>query len=107
MQLVGVQLDIAWEDRDANHAKVRSMLRAAPPARGALVVLPEMFASGFSMNVAGIADETRATHKFVAELAREFDVCLVAGVVTKCDDGRGQNQAIVIGPDGDLLARYS
>src|SRR5436190_22617223 len=107
MQLVGVQFDIAWENREANHAKVRSMLRASPPARGALVVLPEMFASGFSMNVAAVADEERATHEFVSELARDFGVFVLAGIVMKCDDRRGHNQAIVAGPDGSLLARYN
>ena len=67
MQVIGVQLDIVWEDPAANHAKVRSLLAAAPPRAGALVVLPEMFASGFSMNAAGVASCPIMSAKEAAE----------------------------------------
>jgi len=40
MQLVGVQFDIAWENRAANFARVTSLLEQYPPQRGALVALP-------------------------------------------------------------------
>ena len=107
MELVGVQLDIAWEDRDANHAKVRAMLEASPPPRGALVALPEMFASGFSMNVERIADDsTRATEHFLCETAKRYGVHLVGGLATRAADGRGKNEALVAGPDGTVVARY-
>ena len=46
-----IQLDIVWEDKAANFDRVRSLLAAAPPSPGSLVVLPEMFATGFSMNL--------------------------------------------------------
>ena len=51
MKIYCVQHDIAWENRRANFAKVESLLAAAKPEAGSLVLLPEMFASGFSMNV--------------------------------------------------------
>ena len=54
MQLIGIQLDIVWEDKAANFAKVRELAAAARPEPGALLVLPEMFSTGFSMNVDGI-----------------------------------------------------
>jgi predicted amidohydrolase len=107
MELVGVQLDIVWENREANHAKVRALLEASPPTRGALVALPEMFASGFSMNVERIADnETRATERFLCETAKRHGVHLVGGLATRAADGRGRNEALVAGPDGSVVARY-
>lgn len=107
MQVVGCQLDIAWEDREANHARVRDMLAVSPPQPGGLVVLPEMFASGFSMDVAKIAEgETMPTRHFLSELAREYQVYLVGGVVTRGADGRGKNEAVVIAPDGSEVVRY-
>src|SRR5687768_12536715 len=107
MQLVGVQLDIAWEDREANHARVLEMLEKQPPQRDALVVLPEMFASGFSMDVAKIAeDATRATEGFLRKLSRRFGVYTVGGLATQADNGRGQNEAVVTSPSGDVVARY-
>ena len=108
MELIGVQLDIAWEDREANHAKVRTLLESSPPKRGALVALPEMFASGFSMNVERIADhnETRATERFLCETAKRHGVYLVGGLATVGADGRGRNEAVVADPSGQVIARY-
>ena len=54
MKLIGCQFDLAWENQPANYAAVRRLLAAAPPPRGALVALPEMFATGFSMHVEAI-----------------------------------------------------
>lgn len=114
MQLVGVQLDIAWEDRKANHAKVRRILATSPPKSGALVALPEMFASGFSMNVERIADDaTRATERFLCDIAKQFHVTVVGGLaISEAKPGAkatglALNQAVVAGPDGSVVSRYS
>ncbi len=56
LHVVACQLDIAWEDPAANRDAVGAMLNAAAPPRGSLVVLPEMFSTGFSMNVGVTAE---------------------------------------------------
>ncbi len=38
MQIIGMQLDIVWEEKAANHAKVVNLLEKAKPAPGAQVV---------------------------------------------------------------------
>ena len=58
MQVIGLQIDSVWENKAANHDKVLALLDKAKPQAGALVVLPEMFATGFSMNVTAIHDES-------------------------------------------------
>ena len=50
MKILALQLAIAWEDRQANFTKVEAFLATGPPEPGTLVVLPEMFATGFSMS---------------------------------------------------------
>lgn len=108
MRVHACQLDIAWEDRDANHRRAREMIARARPSAGDMFVLPEMFASGFSMDVAKIADNPGgATQAFLADLARQHHIYIVAGIVTRGDDdGRGRNEASVIGPDGAEILRY-
>lgn len=102
-----VQSDIAWEDRAENHRRVRGMLRAAPPRPGDLVVLPEMFDTGFSFNLAGTADTDGATLAFLRELAAEFRVTLQGARTVRCGrTGKGLNRATVVGPDGVVLAEY-
>ncbi|HLY73601.1 MAG TPA: carbon-nitrogen family hydrolase [Planctomycetota bacterium] len=108
MNVAGVQLDIAWEDKPRNFAKVRDLVAAAKLARDTLVVLPEMFATGFSMNVAGIAEPVGGpTESFLASLAEEFGVYACGGVVLRAGDERGLNQALTFAPDRALVARYS
>jgi len=108
VNVVCVQLDIAWGDRAANFAKVRSLLGSAAVEGGWLIVLPEMFSTGFSMNVAGICEgETRPAEAFLAELAGEFGAAVLGGVVTRAADGRGRNEAVLVAPGGEELARYT
>ncbi|HYV27882.1 MAG TPA: carbon-nitrogen family hydrolase [Candidatus Eisenbacteria bacterium] len=108
MKIYCCQFDIAWENKPANCAKVRSLLADTKPLPGSLVLLPEMFATGFSMNVSGIAEgKSSPTAEFLAQTAREFGVFLLGGLVTKSTDGRGLNQAVAFSPDGKELARYN
>jgi omega-amidase len=108
MYVAGVQLDIVWEDKQANHEKVRALVAAAKLPEGALLALPEMFATGFSMNVAEIAQsEQRETEVFLERLAREQRIFVCGGVVVRGADGRGLNQSVTFAPTGDLIARYS
>jgi omega-amidase len=108
MNVIGLQLDVIWENKSANHAKMRAMIEKAKPQPGTLVVLPEMFATGFSMNVAAIHDnDSHETQELLAQTAADYRIYLLGGVVTKHPDGRGINQCVVYAPDGREIARYS
>lgn len=106
MQVLGVQLDTVWENPAATHAKVRRILDNALIQRHALVVLPEMFATGFTMRVDEIADDEGVTQSFMAETAVAHACYVLGGVVTRDADGRGRNEAVVYNPDGKEIARY-
>ncbi len=107
MNLAGVQFDIVWENQAANFAKVRALLQSGSVPAGALVLLPEMFACGFSMNVAAVAEEPGGvTEQFLARTSGEFGVFLLGGVVTRGAGGRGRNECLAFSPEGRLLARY-
>jgi len=106
--LFALQLDIAWEDRAANYRQVSALLRATPPTPGSLVVLPEMFASGFSMNLAATRQgPAREDETFLAGLAQEHGVFVSGGVVSEGMGAMGRNEAVAFSPDGALLARYT
>ena len=107
MRVVACQWDITWEDKAANHARVRHLLAAARPRRDSLVVLPEMFATGFSMNVAGITDSgSGETQRFLAATAESHGVYLLGGLVTGEADGEGRNEAVLYSPRGQEAGRY-
>ena len=108
MYVAGVQLDIAWEDKNANFSRVRALVEAARLPRGTLLALPEMFATGFSLNVAGVAEtEAGETEAFLASLAADYGLWVCGGLVTRAAGGRGLNQSVTLAPDRAVAARYS
>ena len=107
MQLVSVQLDMAWQDKAANHDKVRSLLDSASFESGALIVLPEMFDTGFSMNIEATAQtDARESETFLRELANDKNAAVMGGVVGPIVNGKASNEAVVFDPDGNELVRY-
>ncbi|MDP1587220.1 MAG: carbon-nitrogen family hydrolase [Prosthecobacter sp.] len=108
MKIHLVQIDSVWEDRPANHAKARKLIAEARPQHGSLIILPETFSTGFSMNLAVTAEpEDGLTEQFLREIAAEYQSCVIGGVVTQAADGRGMNQSLAISPAGNVIARYT
>ncbi len=107
MKVYCVQTDTLWHDAAGNRERCGRMLREASPSAGSLVVLPETFASGFTADVEAATDAPlRQTAAWCERTANEFDCTLIAGLVETADDGRGANQALVCGPQGEL-GRYT
>jgi omega-amidase len=108
LNIHALQLDSVWEDKASNFTKVQALLASAPPCKGSLIVVPEMFATGFSCDVTKTLEPVGGeTEQFLRELAARHDCSVMAGVVTQGKDGRGRNQSLVIAPDGRELARYT
>jgi omega-amidase len=106
--ILGLQFDIAWENKPANFATVRRLLAQAAPKKDSLVVLPEMFATGFSMNVNVVAEPYGGeTEQFLAATARESGTYLIAGAPMRGRDGHARNKALIFSPEGELLAFYA
>jgi omega-amidase len=102
-----IQLDIAWEQRQANHARVQSLLSGVSTPAGSMIVLPEMFDVGFTMSASLAQDEpTNATRDFCQRLARQHASHVVAGFVQRDETGWPVNQASVFAPSGEVLGRY-
>lgn len=102
-----VQFDIAWENKDANHQKVTEMIVEAKPEAGSLIVLPEMFNTGFTTRLEISAQsEDREDEVFLARLATTFQCTVMAGIVSPLENGMACNESVTFSPEGKLLARY-
>ena len=76
MNVLALQLDIVWHDPPANLEKVRRLIERAHVPGGAMLVLPEMFATGFSMDVEQTAGPSiSTTHESLALLSRDRASC--------------------------------
>lgn len=107
MKIAAVQMDLAWEDRHANYAAARERSGQAAAAGADLILLPEMFATGFSMNPSVTAEPADGpTCGFLRALARDLGRTVVGGVVLRGPDGKGINTALAAGPGGEILAEY-
>ena len=106
--LVAAQLNTVWEDKPASHNRVQQLLSTQQPPKDALVVLPEMFATGFSMKVARVDEGSeKLSEQFLATTARQFGLYLTGGLVNRAEDGRGLNQSLTLEPSGQEVARYT
>lgn len=107
MKVAVVQHDIVWEDPAATREHVRPQITKAAAAGAGLIVLSEMFATGFSMRPERIAeDEGGPVEQFLLAQAAEHGAHLIASVAQRRSDGRFVNNAIVAAPDG-TVHRYA
>jgi predicted amidohydrolase len=102
------QLDSVWENRTASHERARRLLDAAKPGKDSLIVLPEMFSTGFSTNLSVTCQTAaREDESFLRALAREYRSTVMGGVVFPAPGGKGFNQSVTFDPAGNEAARYS
>jgi predicted amidohydrolase len=107
MKIAAVQHDIVFEDAAATRAHVTPMIAEAAGAHARVIVLSEMFATGFSMRPERIAeDEGGPSEQFLVDQARQHQAWLIASLAQRGTDGRYRNNAVVAGPDGNV-SRYS
>lgn len=106
MRLLACQHDIAYADPAATQAHVAALLDHADVQNGDLIALPEMFATGYTKDLATLHDQDGRTQRFLAGLANQYQVYLAAGVVRLTDDGRGRNLCLIFNPQGETIASY-
>jgi predicted amidohydrolase len=107
VRVAAVQHDIVWEDRDANFAHLDGLIGDAAQQRAQLVVLAEMFSTGFSMDTERIAEPFDGpSARFLVEQAirRGVWVCGSAPEVQP-GDSLPSNTLILAAPDG-AVTRY-
>ncbi len=102
MKVAAIQHDIVWEDPSANFARLAPRIADAARNDARLVVLSEMFSTGFSMDTARVAEPYDGpSARFLVQQATEHGiwVCGSAPEVQPGDD-LPSNTLIVAAPDG-------
>ena len=105
MRISIIQTDIVWENKQENLCRIREKLEAL---RGAteIVVLPETFSTGFSMDAAHLAEpSTGKTISTLRQWADEFRFA-IAGSFIATDEAPGRptsyrNRAFFLTPEGN------
>jgi omega-amidase len=104
MRVTLVQQPLVWEDSAANRERFQTLLE---PLAGStdLVVLPETFTTGFSMEAERLAEPADGpTSGWLTKLAQTLDAAVTGSVITR-DAGRCYNRLLWAAP-GEALRHY-
>ncbi len=101
LRVTVVEVPLAWEDPAANRAALTAYLR---PLKGQdttdLVVLPEMFTTGFSLRSEALAEPTDGpTLAWMQDRSRELGAALFGSVIVQ-DGDRYLNRGLFVTPEG-------
>jgi omega-amidase len=103
LNIYGLQWDLIWEDKPANFSRAQQLLAETPPEPGSLLILPEMFSTGFSHNLELTEEaDNGPSREFLARIAEKYNVCALGGRI--CGS---KNEALALAPSGKTLARYA
>ncbi|PAW62934.1 MAG: hypothetical protein B9S36_05750, partial [Verrucomicrobiia bacterium Tous-C2TDCM] len=108
MTVVGLQTNIAWEDRRANFSRIEHLAGSTEVPTGSLLVLPELSTTGFTMNIAAVTEPRGGeSERFFSGLAKRHHCHVIAGIASQNDNpALGANESVCFGPDGGEVARY-
>ena len=94
-----IQTQLAWESPEDNRRQIGAMLHDLEKPTD-LVVLPEMFTTGFSMNALANAEAPGgATEVWLQDMASKLD-CAVTGSIAVTGDGGAYNRLLFATPTG-------
>lgn len=95
-----VQADLAWENGDANRSHFEEMIRNVKDTD--LILLPEMFATGFSMNAKPLAENMNGKSvNWMKNIAAEKNAAVAGSLIIE-DGGFYFNRLIWASPDGSI-----
>lgn len=101
LELALIQTELDWHDPQANRQRFESLLTEAAGAD--LIVLPEMFTTGFSMDSASLAEpEQGPTHHWLLEQAQRLDAVITGSLIVRDDAGDYRNRLLWARPDGRM-----
>lgn len=104
------EYDTGWHDPATSLVRAGEIVRAAAVADAALVVLPEMCTTGFTMDAAQAETLDGPVVRSLADLAASARVHVLAGVAIRESSSEGKtrsvNTAILFGDDGRTRAVY-
>ncbi len=96
-----VQYNIAWEDKQANFRKIEKLVDQIDTSD--LIVLPEMFSTGFSMNVSGLAEKMNGLSvNWMKRLSAQKNAAICGSLII--EEARiYYNRLLFVQPDGQVF----
>jgi omega-amidase len=101
LTITTVQSELQWENKSANLSMFEEKIRNLT-GKQELVILPEMFSTGFSMNPAALAESMEGTTvNWMKRIAAEKKIILTGSVIIE-ENGAYYNRLIWMLPNGQF-----
>ena len=105
-----VQMQSVLGDKKANFAKITRLLENYKNSNADLIILPELFATGWFCDIYDkVAENIKdsETIRFLSDIAKNFKANLIGGsFVRREDDGTIKNTCPVFDRKGNIIATY-
>jgi omega-amidase len=97
-----IQSELVWEDIDSNLAGFDDRIDAIEEDTH-LIVLPEMFSTGFTMNAAAMAQDMNGSAvKWIKKKSAEKNIDIVGSIIAE-DEGQFVNRLVWAKPGGKIF----
>lgn len=102
LRLTLIQTDLYWENPTANLAMLEEKIAALLHPTD-IIILPEMFTSGFSNNTPAFAEVTnQTTHRWMRQMAEQTNAVVTGSLAIKIGD-KVANRLLWVQPDGQTF----
>ncbi|WP_223032577.1 amidohydrolase [Hanstruepera marina] len=101
LKIAFIQTDLVWEDPKANRKHFKTKFETLSQDVD-LIILPEMFTTGFTMNAEAVAEAMDGKSvTWMIDCAQEFNVAITGSIIIKEEDNF-YNRLIFAFPDGNI-----
>lgn len=105
--VASIQMDCILNDKKANLSKAEEMVISAAEKGAKLIVLPELFSTGYRVEE---QDEALAepipgaTTEWMQQLAARYGTYLIGAIIEAGENGALYDTAVVVGPEGYIAS---
>lgn len=100
MRLSYIQSNLLWEDIQGNLDYFEHQIDSIG-IESDIIVLPEMFTTGFSMDTSLGEEIPGLTSEWMSRIALKYDSCIIGSIIAK-DEAKYYNRLLFVKPDGSV-----
>jgi omega-amidase len=101
MKITLIQTDIIWENKLKNLERIREIISVSPAGTD-IIILPEMFNTGFSMNPGDLAEKPDSlTREWLQDIAATYGSGICGSYIIE-NDMHYYNRWIFVSPDNEI-----
>jgi omega-amidase len=107
MRVAAIQTEVIWEDIWRNLKNAKHLIGCAAGEGCDLAVLPELFATGVTLETCGFEENSHGpTCSMLSNAARENRICVVGSYIQKRPGKKPYNALVVYNVEGCLICEY-